>query len=107
MSQMAQEKEPVLKLQMDNPSDFKFHAAYMAYSEAWDDNHSEETRNELNESISALSSGKTSYEEFYANLSQFRKQRIEFRRERIQSQRKRDWRQSEKKSARNARHKGR
>jgi len=102
---MAQEKESVAKLQMDNPSDFKFHAAYMAYSEAWDENQSENTRTELNELISSLSAEKSSYEEFYANLSQFRKQRTGFRRERIQGQRKRDWRRSEKRSARNARHK--
>jgi hypothetical protein len=102
---MAQEKEPLSKLQTDNPSDFKFHVAYMAYSEAWDGNQSEDTRTELNELISSLSSGKSSYEEFYANLSQFRKQQVEFRRERIQGSRKRDWRLSEKKSARDARHK--
>ena len=102
---MAQGREPISKLQMDNPSDFKFHAAYLAYSEAWDDNDSEATRAALNELISSLSTGRASYEEFYANLSQFRKQRIEFRREPIQSQRKRDWRRSEQKSAREARYK--
>jgi hypothetical protein len=104
---MEQEKarEPTSKLQMDNPSDFRFHVAYMAYSEAWEDNQSEATRTELNEMISSLSTGKASYEEFYANLTPFRKQRVEFHRERIQSQRKRDWRRSEKKSARDARHK--
>jgi len=104
---MAQEREPISKLQMDNPSDFKFHVAYMAYSEAWDENRSDATRTELNELISSLSAGKASYEEFYANLSQFRKQRVEFRRERIQSQRKRDWRMSEQKKERNARYRGR
>ena len=101
---MTQEREPISKLQTDNPSDFKFHAAYMAYSEAWDENRSDSTRAELNELISSLSTGKASYEEFYANLSQFRKQRTEFRRERIQSQRKRDWRMSEQKKERNARY---
>ena len=105
MSQMAQEKEPASKLQMDKPTDFKFHVAYMAYSETWDENESEDTRNELNELISSLSSGKSSYEDFYANLSQFRKNRVEYRRELIQSVRKRDWRRSEQKTARDARHK--
>ena len=28
--------EQVNKLLIDNPSDFKFHAAYLAYSETWD-----------------------------------------------------------------------
>jgi len=103
---MGQERdrEPLSKLQMDNPLDFRFHAAYMAYSKAWDENQSEATRAELNELISSLSTGKASYEAFYANLNQFRGQQVEFRRERIQSQRKRDWRQSEKRSARNSRY---
>ncbi|MCJ7631195.1 hypothetical protein MUP77_02160 [Candidatus Bathyarchaeota archaeon] len=102
---MAQEKESVQKLQLDNLSDFKFHVAYMAYSEAWDENLSEGTRTEINQLISSLSSGKADYNEFYANLSKFRKQQVELHRERIQGQRKRDWRRSEKKDARNARHK--
>ena len=101
---MPQEKESVQKLQLDNLSDFKFHVAYMAYSKAWDENMSEGSRTEINQFISSLSSGKANYDEFYANLSQFRKQ-VEFRRERIQGQRKRDWRRSEKKESRNARHK--
>jgi len=102
---MAQEKEPESKLDIDKPLDFKFHVAYMAYSEAWEDNRSEDTRGQLNELISSLSSGKSGYEEFYANLSQYRKQQVEFHRERIQGMRKRDYRRSEAKSAREARHK--
>ncbi len=102
---MAQEKKSVQKLQLDNLSDFKFHVAYMAYSEAWDENLSEGTRTEINQLISSLSLGKADYDEFYANLSKFRKQQVEFHRERIQGQRKRDWRRSEQKDARNARHK--
>jgi hypothetical protein len=102
---MEQEKEPVQKLQLDNLSDFKFHVAYMAYSEAWDENISEDTRTELNQFISSLSSSKMDYDGFYANISQFRRQQVDFHRERIQGQRKRDWRISEKKSARDSRHK--
>ncbi len=105
MSSMAKEKESVQKLQLDNLSDFKFHVAYMAYSKAWDDNISEGNRAEINQLISSLSSGKVDYDEFYANLSQFRKQQVDFHRERIKGQRKRDWRRSEKKDSRNARHK--
>lgn len=104
MSYMAQEKETLQKLQIDNPSDFKFHVAYLAYSEAWDGNNSDGKRTELNELISSLSTGKASYDDFYANINQFRKPQIEFHRERIQGQRKRDYRLSEQKSARDARH---
>ena len=101
---MEQAKEPVLKLLEDNPSDFKFHAAYLAYSEAWDENPSEETRITLNELISSLRSPEGDYERFYSSLGQFRKQSSDFHpRARIQSTRKSDWRRSEQKNARNAR----
>ena len=102
---MEQEKEHTEKLLVDNISDFKFHAAYMAYSEAWDENTSDEIRTKLNGLISLLSSGEANYGDFYYNLNQFRKQRSgSYLRARIQSQRKSDWRRSEKKSARNSRY---
>jgi len=102
---MEQEKEKVTKLELDNPADFRFHVAYMAYSEAWDENTSEDTRNKLNEIMSSLSVTEADYDDFYSKISQFRINKIEFRRERIQGQRKRDYRMSEKKSARASRHK--
>lgn len=102
---MEQEKGTVAKLNLDNPSDFRFHVAYMAYSEAWDENTSEDTRNRLNEIMSTLSATEADYEDFYSKISQFRTKQIEYHRERIQGQRKRDYRISEKKSARASRHK--
>jgi hypothetical protein len=102
---MEQEKETVTKLELDKPTDFRFHVAYMAYSEAWDGNTSEDARNRLNEIMSSLSPTEADYEDFYAKISQFRTNQVEFHRERIQGQRKRDYRMSEKKSARAARHK--
>jgi len=101
---MEQEKEKVTKLELDNPSDFRFHVAYMAYSEAWDENTSEDARNKLNEIMSSLTATEADYEDFYAKISQFRTNQIEYHRERIQGQRKRDYRMSEKKSARASRH---
>ncbi|MFH0896892.1 MAG: hypothetical protein V1850_02440 [Candidatus Bathyarchaeota archaeon] len=105
---MGQEKErePTAKLLVDNITDFRFHAAYLAYSEAWDGNHSDDVRIKLNGLISSLSSTDPNYEEFYFNLSQFRKQRPEsYSRTRIQGQRKGDYRRSEQKKERNSRYK--
>ncbi len=102
---MEQEKEPAPKLLIDNPLDFKFHAAYLAYSEAWDANPSDEARIKLNGLISSLGSTEANYEEFYSSISRFRKLEKDFNlRARIQSQRKHDWRRSEKKNARNSRY---
>ncbi len=96
----------VQKLQEEKPFDFKFHAAFMAYSKAWDDSSSEEARMKLNELVSSLEDDDASYEMFYASLGQFRKERSEYQsRARFKGQRKMEWRRSEAKSARNARHK--
>jgi len=96
------------KLDEDKPLDFRFHAAYMAYSKAWDENSSEEARAKLNELISSLKEDDSNYEMFYSSLGQFRKDRTEYQgqsRTRIRVQRKMEWRKSEARNARNARHK--
>ena len=94
------------KLKEEKPLDFRFHAAFMAYSKAWDENSSEETRTKLNEIISFLKDDDASYEMFYASLGRFRKDQTEYQsRARFKGQRKREWQRSEAKNARNARHK--
>ena len=102
----AQAKE-VKKLMIDNPSDFKFHAAYMAYSETWDKLSSPQTRKELNGILASLSKDVMSYSSFYRTLDEYRRQgskHYEFSRQRIETQRKRDWRQKQTRSQRNQRH---
>jgi hypothetical protein len=42
------------KLLIDQPSDFQFHAAYVAYSEAYDNTSNPETQEQLNKMILAL-----------------------------------------------------
>ena len=99
--------EEVTKLLIDNPSDFKFHAAYMAYSKTWDKLSSPQTRNELNDILVSLSKDEMSYSNFYRTLDEYRRQgskHYEFSRERIETQRKRDWRQKQTRSQRNQRH---
>ena len=98
-------REPATKLLIDDLSNFRFHVAYLAYSEAWDENPSDEARTHMNGLLSALTSPDPNYEEFYSLLGQFRKQRSEFhQRVRIQSQRKSDYRRTEKKTSRNSRY---
>ncbi|MEM2094822.1 MAG: hypothetical protein QXI32_05945 [Candidatus Bathyarchaeia archaeon] len=88
------------------PQDFRYHAAYLAYSKAWDENSSDEVKAKLNELLSSLKDDDVSYELFYKGLDQFRGERPEFQsRIRIKVQKKKEWRKSEEKSARNARHK--
>ena len=102
--------EEAKKLSIDKPSDFKFHAAYLAYSETWDKISSSRTRSELNDLLTALSNDEVSYSNFYRTLDDYRRQgskHYEFSRDKIETQRKRDWRQKQTRSQRNQRHRGR
>jgi hypothetical protein len=101
--------ETVPKLSIDNPSDFRFHAAYLIYSQAWDKSSSPEVKTKLNEIITALSRNEIDYESFYERIRQYR---AEFNPEHysgggrpfIETQRKKDWRRMQERDARNARH---
>jgi len=102
--------EQVTKLLIDKPSDFKFHAAYIAYSETWDKIAESKIRTELNNILETLSQDEMDYSDFYRELDDYRRhgsKHFEFSRERIDTQRKRDWRQKQTRSQRNQRHKGR
>jgi len=102
--------EEVTKLLIDKPSDFKFHAAYLAYSETWDKINSPDIRNELNDIMKSLSEEEMEYSNFYKALDDYRRRgskHYEFSRQRIETQRKRDWRKKRNRQARNSRHKGR
>ena len=98
------------KLLLDKPSDFKFHAAYIAYSEAWDKTDSINTRKELNDILTSLSNDEMGYSHFYRALDDYRRgesRHYEFSRDKIETQRKRDWRQKQNKQERNSRYRGR
>ena len=102
--------EQVTKLLIDKPSDFKFHAAYIAYSETWDKIAESNIRSELNNILESLCKDEMDYSDFYRELDDYRRhgsKHFEFSRERIDTQRKRDWRQKQTRSQRNQRHKGR
>jgi hypothetical protein len=109
---MSQEPEnnnkTVEKLSIDNPSDFRFHAAYLAYSETWDKASSSEAKAQLNAMIASLSKGEIDTETFYRQLSQYRggggQEGYFGGKMRIETTRKKDWRKREAKSARESRH---
>jgi len=63
-------EEEATKLMIDRPSDFRFHAAYLAYSETWDKTSSQETKTKLNEITLSLSNKEISYSNFYKTLDQ-------------------------------------
>jgi len=97
----------VPKMMIDKPSDFRFHAAYLVYSDAWDKASSSEAKIKLNEILTALSSEQIDYETFYRQISQYRPG---FNSEQfsgrafIETQRKKDWRRREEREGRNKRH---
>ena len=109
-SKTQMDEEEVKKLMIDRLSDFRFHAAYMAYSETWDKTSSRDTKTELNEIMLSLSKEEMSYSNFYKSLDQFRRsgaKHYDYRRKRIETQRKRDWRKKRARAARNSRYRGR
>lgn len=102
--------EETTKLLIDKPSDFKFHAAYLAYSETWDKIAAPDIKAELNGIIVSLSKDEMDYSSFYRAIDDYRRhgsKHYEFSREKIETQRKRDWRQKQNRSQRNQRHRGR
>jgi hypothetical protein len=108
MSEQPNLNQPTLieKLQIDDPSNFQFHAAYTVYSETFDKTSSSSAKKELNQQIQALKEAKVDYETFYRNLAPFRKIDVP-RPERfsMQTQRKKDWRKKTQRQDRIKRHK--
>jgi hypothetical protein len=101
-----QETPPAEKLLIDNPSNFQFHAAYLVYSDLFDNATETEVKRELNVNIEALRQKQIDYETFYRNIARHRRiapvQRDKFS---LQTQRKRDWRVKTQRQERIKRHK--
>ena len=109
--ELNEAKVAVSKLMIDSPSDFIFHAAYLAYSQAWDKTALQETKTKLNELILSLSKKEMDYESFYEKISQYMEggsdsKHYAYPRDIIKTQGKKDWRRGEQRAGRNARHKG-
>lgn len=97
------------KLLIDNLSDFRFHAAYMTYSNIYDKTVNPETKRQLNQNITALQQNQIDYATFYRNISQYRVEGGGFQHSYgktfIRTQKKREWHTKMQKRERNKRHK--
>ena len=96
------------KLLIDNPSDFRFHAAYLTYSDIYDKTANPETKKQLNQNITALQQNQIDYPTFYKNIDQYRigeGSQYSYGRTLIKTQKKREWRIKAQKRERNKRHK--
>lgn len=94
------------KVAIDNLSNFQFHAAYLAYSEAYDKTTDPEVREFLNQNIIALQQNKIDYQTFYRNISQYRQvDSMQFQnRVSIRTQSKSEWRNQMKRIERERRY---
>jgi uncharacterized protein YdiU (UPF0061 family) len=104
----ADESAAVTKLMIDRPSDFKFHAAYLTYSNTYDKTTNPETKKLLNQNISALQQNQIDYPTFYKNISQYRTEegaQHNYGRTLIKTQKKREWRRKMQRHERIERHK--
>ena len=100
-------EEAVEKKVFEN-TDFKFTAAYGAYSEKYDQSEEDEARQRLNGLITKLDADEISYPDFYEKIStadQEDEKRYRFHRTRIEGSRKFAYRKKEQKSDRVKRHK--
>jgi hypothetical protein len=88
------------KLLIDEPTNFPFHAAYVVYSELFDNANEAEAKADLNRN-------RIDCETFYRNISHYRKmgQNLYHDRFSLQTQRKRDWRKKAQRQERIKRHK--
>ncbi len=96
------------KLQIDDPSNFQFHAAYLVYSEVFDNVRGADAKRDLNLNLEDLKENKISTEEFYQNIARYRGDAVTERRHdrlTVSTQRKRDWRMKSQKQDRIKRHK--
>jgi hypothetical protein len=95
------------KLLIDEPTNFQFHAAYVVYSELFDNATQAEAKADLNRNIEALKENKIYPETFYRNIAHHRKMSPDQYHERfsLQTQRKKDWRKKSQRQDRIKRHK--
>jgi hypothetical protein len=100
-------ESPPTKLQLDRPTDFKFHLAYDVYSKAWDHNSEYSARTKLNELISSLAKNETEYTDFYAQIHEYRADGgggFRSGKVRIETSKKREWQRTTTRNNRNRRH---
>ena len=103
----AEQEQPTpQKLQIDEPQNFPFHAAYLVYSEIFDNSTSDNVKREINDYIENLKQNQIDLETFYRSVAHYRKMALPTReRFALQTQRKKDWRIREQRHDRSRRHK--
>lgn len=102
------EEDPVSKITFEKVADFKFKAAYEAYSSLFDEADDKEERMMLNSTISHLFDEEISYPRFYGEINRFREGAgggRRFGRVRVKGQRKWAYRRDQQEKNRNKRHK--
>ena len=104
---MTLEEEPVSKVTFNEVSDFRFIAAFKAYSESFDELDDDEAKLKINELISQLANDEISFQKFYGDINRYREGGggYEFHRMRIKGQRKRAYRRDQQEKERIKRHK--
>ncbi|MCD6464975.1 hypothetical protein J7L27_01230 [Candidatus Bathyarchaeota archaeon] len=94
------------KVNVKGFSNFQFHAAYLAYSEAYDKATDPEVKKFLNQNIIQLQENKIDYQTFYRNINQYRSidsSRFRYR-SNIRTQSKSRWRIQMRKKEREKRY---
>jgi hypothetical protein len=105
--ELAEQEQPTPeKLQIDEPQNFPFHAAYLVYSEIFDNATSDNVKREISRYIENLKQNLIDLETFYRSVAHYRKMALPTReRFALQTQRKKDWRIREQRHDRSRRHK--
>ena len=101
-------KEPILKIKFDQMTDFKFQAAYKAYSNLFDELSETTIKCLLNNNISKLRGKEIDYIRFYKNINRFRdspRGEQRFHRKKIKGQRKWAYNRAQQERNRIKRHK--
>ncbi len=94
------------KIDMRKFSNFQFQAAYLAYSEAYDETTDPEVKKFLNQNIIELQENKIDYQTFYRNINQYRSidtSQLRYR-SNIRIQSKSKWRRQMRKKEREKRY---
>jgi hypothetical protein len=105
IDRVSEEQAPEKIVYSDKP-DFKFTAAYEAYSKAFDATNAT-VKGSLNEAVTKLHDGKMDYNFFYSTINQHIQGSDKggsFKRARIEGQRKQEYNKDERKRGRNERY---
>ena len=105
---VSEEQAPE-KIVYSDKNDFKFMAAYEAYSKAFDGAADAAAKGSLNDAIAKLHDDKMDYNFFYSTINQYIQgadKGSSFRRARIEGVRKQEYAKDERKRGRNERYRG-